>query len=330
MKKLFIALTVLALFTAYAFADHLDYEATFSDVDEEHDNFVAIEYLVTIGTLEGYDDGTFLPEQGINRAELMKILVAGQGLNPDEDQFSNCFDDVTNDWYARYVCYAYENDWVEGYPDGLFRPANNVNKVEAVKMLINALGLSEELPDTVSSDLFDDTDNSQWYAPYLWVAKTKNLLEEESGNFEPDGDMDRGGVAEQIFRTLVVQGRDIEEYSEEERDEFLIEADLEELIGAVEQDEGPADLEQDMESGNYFFEGETIYAVPGQTVILTFVEDNGTHTFNIDELGVAESISEGKKITFVAPDETGTYEYYCSVGNHRALGMEGQLIVAEE
>ena len=86
-----VALVVLILpLTALA--------STFSDVSPGHANQGAIEYLVYTGTLQGYSDGTFQPENSINRAELMKVLVAGQGIDPDADTYQNCFPDVTTDW----------------------------------------------------------------------------------------------------------------------------------------------------------------------------------------------------------------------------------------
>lgn len=194
---------------------------TFSDLDAFHENYLAIEYLVSIGTIEGYSDNTYKPDQTVNRAELMKILVAGQGISPDETVYQNCFPDVTTDWYAKYVCYAYEQGWVDGYPDSTFKPAQTVNKVEALKMLVNALGLNSMLPTEVYGDLYDDTDSSAWYAPYLSVAKNLNLLEVTTGDYEPSGEMNRGWVAEYIFRTLVVNEMEIDAFDEDSKNEFL-------------------------------------------------------------------------------------------------------------
>ena len=53
------------------------------------------------------------------------------------------------------------------------------------------------------------------------------------------------------------------------------------------------------------------------------------HDFMIDEFEVATNqIGDGEEeeMEFVA-DKIGTFEYYCSVGNHRAQGMKGKLIV---
>src|SRR3989338_5338729 len=104
--------TILALFSATLLFSTLIlspvFAKTFDDVEYDDDNYVAVEYLVSIGTLEGYPDGSFQPNTTVNRAEIMKILVAGQGISPDENVYKDCYPDVTDDWYAKYVCYATE------------------------------------------------------------------------------------------------------------------------------------------------------------------------------------------------------------------------------
>src|SRR3989338_8827261 len=129
MKKFLIPLTIstLILFGLPVLA-HEDAH-TFSDVGDTHLNMPAIEYLVSIGTLQGYEDGTFKPDNTVNRAEIMKILVKGQGIDPDPATFNHCFPDVNDEWFAVSVCYAKAQGWVSGYPDGNFKPANTVNKV---------------------------------------------------------------------------------------------------------------------------------------------------------------------------------------------------------
>jgi len=82
-----------------------------------------------------------------------------------------------------------------------------------------------------------------------------------------------------------------------------------------------------MESGNFFFRPSAIQAFAGQQVDVTFTANSGFHTFAIDEVGLDETISEGGTIFFTAPSEPGEYAFYCSIGSHRASGMEGVLIV---
>jgi len=88
-----------------------------------------------------------------------------------------------------------------------------------------------------------------------------------------------------------------------------------------------ADVNVDMQSGNFFFAPDTLTVEPGASVKITFTENAGFHTFVIDELDINFSISEGEALKFTAPTEPGTYAYYCDIGSHRAFGMEGTLIV---
>ena len=67
----------------------------------------------------------------------------------------------------------------------------------------------------------------------------------------------------------------------------------------------------------------------GEKVTITFKNTEGFHDWRIDEFSAfTNQISAGAEqtISFTA-DKKGSFEYYCSVGNHRALGMKGTLIV---
>ncbi len=67
----------------------------------------------------------------------------------------------------------------------------------------------------------------------------------------------------------------------------------------------------------------------GDTVKIVFTNKEGFHDWVIDEFNArTKQIAAGKSetIEFVA-DKKGTFEYYCSVGSHRAMGMKGNLIV---
>jgi hypothetical protein len=176
-----------------------DLEIPFNDVVSSHDNADAIVYLYEQGVISGYDDGSFQPDKTVNRAELLKILVEGQGVTPDADTYKDCFPDVAADWYAKYVCYAYEEGWVSGYPDGTFLPAQTVNKVEALKMLVN----SQELEvSSGTENPFDDVTVEDWFEPYVTKAKELGILEETGSTFSPSGEMARAGISENLYRLL--------------------------------------------------------------------------------------------------------------------------------
>jgi plastocyanin len=68
----------------------------------------------------------------------------------------------------------------------------------------------------------------------------------------------------------------------------------------------------------------------GEKIKLTFVSLDMMHDFIVEGTDIqTEIITGGNQTTieFTAPDEPGEYTFYCSVGNHRAQGMEGTLTV---
>jgi len=89
-------------------------------------------------------------------------------------------------------------------------------------------------------------------------------------------------------------------------------------------------LEIEVEGGSFYYEPNEIRVGTGQAVTITLNSVDMMHDFVIDELNVATEVipgGESTSVTFTAPDTPGEYEFYCSVGNHKAQGMVGTLIV---
>lgn len=80
---------------------------------------------------------------------------------------------------------------------------------------------------------------------------------------------------------------------------------------------------------NYGYSVEEIRVKQGDLVKIVLTSTDGFHDWVVDEFAAAtQKVNTGgvTEVEFVA-SEAGTFEYYCSVGQHRALGMVGQLIV---
>ena len=93
----------------------------------------------------------------------------------------------------------------------------------------------------------------------------------------------------------------------------------------------PAQRAYTVLGSNYAFAPKQLLAKKGDTVTITFKNTGGFHDFRIDAFNVAtKQIGAGKEetVTFVAT-KSGMFEFYCSVGNHRAMGMVGTLTVTE-
>ena len=85
----------------------------------------------------------------------------------------------------------------------------------------------------------------------------------------------------------------------------------------------------EIDGTNFAFSIKEIKVKKGDTIKIVFSSKEGFHDWVVDEFDVAtEKITTGNttEVEFVA-DQKGEFEYYCSVGNHRQLGMVGKLIV---
>ncbi|WP_438433683.1 InlB B-repeat-containing protein [Gorillibacterium sp. sgz500922] len=119
-----------------------NYPSSFKDVDPAQWYANAIGYMEQHGIITGYSDGTFRPNAPITRAEFAAIasrfdeLVTGEPL---------LFTDVTDDYWARdSISFAASKGWIKGYPDGTFKPGNNITRAEVVSLVNRMLERSAD------------------------------------------------------------------------------------------------------------------------------------------------------------------------------------------
>lgn len=189
----------------------------FPDVNIGSSYYVGIKYLKNLGLIQGYADGTYQPQQNVNRAEALKILTtaikyqlfnsAERPLKLIESSQENqltltCpFPDLnTTAWYFPFVCEAFKNKIIGGYPDGTFKPEQTINKVEALKMSILESGLSTNID---FNDNFNDIKTTDWFWNYAKLANQKSfIVENRQGNLNPSEKLNRGDFAMLIYRIL--------------------------------------------------------------------------------------------------------------------------------
>lgn len=80
---------------------------------------------------------------------------------------------------------------------------------------------------------------------------------------------------------------------------------------------------------NFSFTPSLITVKKGDKVKITFKNVDGFHDFKLDEFNVSAPQSKSPSTTVLefTADKTGSFQYYCSVGTHRAMGMWGTLKV---
>lgn len=95
--------------------------------------------VVSGDKVNGVPTGKFRPMDSLNRAEATKMLVNAAQMAEDLSGAPHFPDVKSSDWFYNFVETAFNNGLVAGYPDGNFRPANNINRAEAAKMVYLAM-----------------------------------------------------------------------------------------------------------------------------------------------------------------------------------------------
>jgi len=156
---------------------------TFSDVGGDTWYAQSVNYLASQGILVGYRDGTFKPRQTITRAEFAAIASRFDNLLTNEN---TSFKDVSIDhWAAAYIDSAYTKGWINGYPDGSFRPASSITRAEVVKIINNMLNRKIELSDIPSDAVqYKDLTKKHWAYCYIIEASTEHSYTRKDNGFE--------------------------------------------------------------------------------------------------------------------------------------------------
>ena len=99
----------------------------------------AVNFLAQKGALKVFGDGGFKPKRTVTRAEFVAIVSNFDRLPRGAP---NPFSDITPDhWAYDHIISAYTKRWISGYPDGEFKPQNNITRAEAVAMINRVLGI---------------------------------------------------------------------------------------------------------------------------------------------------------------------------------------------
>lgn len=217
MKTKFLSIFVglAILFIPVANVSAQEEAEVFTDVDLGHSEYVALKYLKEKGIINGYADGSFKPDNFINRVEALKtILEANNLINPEyielnsiggEDFKNNAdivaFSDIFKaQWYFPYLKKAVEMGVVSGYEDGTFRPINIVNRAESLKIIMESDGI--EFSEVVENP-FADVLVTDWFAKYFNEAKIKQIVYYTMNNtVNPGRELTRSKFAELVYRYL--------------------------------------------------------------------------------------------------------------------------------
>jgi len=186
MKKVLSLVLVIAMvLSSMSFA----FASTITDIADSNYE-TAINALVSLNVITGYEDGTYRPEKTITRAEMAKILVEALGYGKLVGDDAANFPDTKGHWASGYVAVAAGAGLVTGYPDGTFKPDQTVTYSEVLTMVVRSIGYTDEYL------------GGTW--PTNFKTKAIDLELTDSVAMNTTG-ADRGGVAQIIYNALEVE-----------------------------------------------------------------------------------------------------------------------------
>ena len=269
----------------------------YTDTDD-----VAVSILSELDIINGYEDGTFRPEGTVTRAELAKMIIHAMDkadvaeILKGETRFSDISVDA---WYTGVVNVAVNNGFINGYPDGTFKPDQKVTFAEAATMIVKALGYT---------DL-----NGTWPTNYIDKAAALNLFDNVEG-VTPNTYVNREAAANMILNALNDENDIMVKY------EYYNEA----LVSEVEVDEGEVEvtLAYEIEKGRRT-EWEDVKGLVEDIDLLRLIPGMEVSAIKID--GKFTVIEANNKIVegYVGAKKDGKLEGY-SFPN-----MDGEYVIAE-
>ena len=121
----------------------------------------AVSTTSNAGIIAGYPDGTFQPNNYITRAEFATIaarFLSEEYVGPD------LFTDISGHWAAEYINRAANAGWINGYPDGSFRPNAYITRAEAMTLVNSMLGRMPHKDHMLENMVkWPDNPEAAWY-----------------------------------------------------------------------------------------------------------------------------------------------------------------------
>ena len=123
-------------------------------------------------------------QKDMTREMLVKLLILHKDRKKLDYAKVDCFADVKDANFGKYICYALDKGLVSGRNKTTFDPLTLVTRSEALKMIfsINAIPVTRDLTRTS----FNDTSKTDWFSPYVETAKTMGLLDDVKDTFRPE------------------------------------------------------------------------------------------------------------------------------------------------
>jgi hypothetical protein len=181
---------------------------TFPDVPNTYWAYPFIAELGKRGMIAGVGDGTFKPDEQINRAQyaaLLSEVLSGTQLGQVP------FNDVpAGFWGTQAIDEAVQSGFLKGYPDTSFKPGQPISKMQVLLSLANGFQLAKPADPNAALQVFEDRDQiPDWAKPAIAAATQAGAVVNypNVSQFKPDQPTTRAEVAAMLYQALEATGQ---------------------------------------------------------------------------------------------------------------------------
>ena len=198
MKKLL----ALILSVSMVFASYIGVFA-YSDIEEGTNVSKAVTILSNLGIVDGFEDGTFRPDEKVTRAQMTKLVIGAKNLlAAAETNTTQKFNDVpASHWAVGYVAEGVAQNIINGISETTFDPEATVTFAQATKMLVNACGYDEYAQIA-----------GGWPNGYLTWGSKLGINKGVTG-VSNDTELTRGQVAQMIANAIIAPILKVDKYT---------------------------------------------------------------------------------------------------------------------
>ena len=277
----------------------------------------AVGVLSNLNILTGFEDGTFRPDETVTRAQMAAIICRVLGMEDQavSSQGTTAFSDVAADhWASGYVNVAQAQQIINGYPDGTFRPENQVAYEEAIKMVVVALGRELEAQK-----------KGGWSQGYLAAASSAGITKNANGTVGSAAA--RSTIAILVYNSLEVRLMDQNSWTTSGDDDRFVLTDDTILSKYLEVEKWEGTLAQVpvayYAQNDYAEDAETNAVFAADTKIVQYVAGKLDRTETPDNLTVDCTLVP--EINTLAGKKVVAY-----IGENAETGIEEVVAIAEK
>ncbi len=185
-------------------------QVSFYDVPSNYWATSFIQELSSRGIIKGFPDGSFRPNDPVTRAQFAAMV--SQAFNQPVSRNTTYFVDVPDNYWAYNVVQtAYTTNFLSGYPNNVFRPEQNIPRVQALVSLASGLRYAASGdPASILPQFYNDAFEIPSYAYSGITAATQRQIVVNYPNvsrLNPNQNATRADVAAFIYQALVQSGQ---------------------------------------------------------------------------------------------------------------------------